>query len=75
MALKYRTLADQLREEIRGQEWKAGRRLPTEAELSERFSVSRQTVRRALQLLAEEGVVQSRQGSGTYATGVTRAWA
>ena len=75
MALKYRTLADQLREEIRTQEWKAGRRLPTEAELSERFSVSRQTVRRALQLLAEEGVVQSRQGSGTYATGVTRAWA
>ncbi len=73
MALKYRTLADQLREEIRTQEWKAGRRLPTEAELSERFSVSRQTVRRALQLLAEEGVVQSRQGSGTYATGVTRA--
>ena len=73
MALKYKSLADRILEEIRQQEWKAGRRLPTEAELSQRFGVSRQTVRRALQLLAEEGVVQSRQGSGTYATGLARA--
>ncbi len=69
MALKYRLLADQLREEMIRQEWKAGRRLPTEAELCRRFHVSRQTVRRALRQLAEEGAVQSRQGSGTYATG------
>ena len=69
MALKYRMLADQLREEMRLQDWKAGRRLPTETELTARFGVSRQTVRKALQVLAEEGVVQSRQGSGTYTTG------
>lgn len=69
MALKYRMLADQLREEMRLQDWKAGRRLPTETEMTARFGVSRQTVRKALQVLSEEGVVQSRQGSGTYTTG------
>ena len=73
MALKYQVLADQLREEMVRQEWKAGRRLPTEAELCERFQVSRQTVRRALQRLTEEGVVRSRQGSGTFATGTARS--
>ena len=71
MPLKYQLLADQLREEMRLHDWKAGRRLPTEAELCRRFHVSRQTVRRALQQLAQEGAVQSRQGSGTYATGRT----
>ena len=69
MALKYQLLADQLREEMYLQDWRAGQRLPTEGELCRRFRVSRQTVRRALQVLTEEGVVRSRQGSGTFATG------
>ncbi len=72
MALKYKLLADQLREEMYTQEWKVGHRLPTEADLAARFAVSRQTVRRAIQVLTEEGVVESRQGSGTYATGKTQ---
>ena len=71
MALKYRLLADQLREEMYSQEWTEGHRLPTEAALCRRFQVSRQTVRRALGLLTEEGVIRSRQGSGTFATGKT----
>ncbi len=69
MAIKYKVLADQLREELNAQERKGGSRLPTEAALCERFSVSRQTVRHALRLLTEEGVITARQGSGTYATG------
>lgn len=69
MPLKYRFLADQLREEIYAQEWKNGHKLPTEAELAKRFGVSRQTVRRAIRLLTEEGMVEARQGSGTFATG------
>ncbi len=73
MALKYRLLADQLREEMYTQDWKGGHKLPTEAELAARFAVSRQTVRRAIRLLTEEGAVESRQGSGTYTTGRTQS--
>ncbi|MFI1700343.1 GntR family transcriptional regulator [Streptomyces bobili] len=40
--------------------------LPTEPELVKRFGVARETVRRALQLLKESGVVMSVQGSGTF---------
>ena len=69
MALKYMLLADQLREELFNQGRMSGYKLPTETELIRRFQVSRQTVRHALQVLIEEGFVESRQGSGTYATG------
>ena len=41
-------------------------RLPTEMELSERFDASRPVVREALQRLRDDGVVVSRQGSGSY---------
>jgi GntR family transcriptional regulator len=40
--------------------------LPSEAELAERFSVSRMTARQAVQALAAEGLVRRRQGSGTF---------
>lgn len=42
------------------------RRLPSELSLMEKYGVSRQTVRRALSLLAAQGLIESRQGSGTY---------
>ncbi|WP_425502659.1 FadR/GntR family transcriptional regulator [Pelagibacterium limicola] len=41
-------------------------RLPSESELSERFGVSRPVVREALGRLREDGVIVSRQGSGSY---------
>lgn len=42
--------------------------LPTEAALGERFQVSRQTVRQALSILEDEGLIERRQGSGAYIT-------
>ncbi len=43
-----------------------GHQLPTERELSETFGVSRVTIRRAIALLAESGLVYAIQGRGTY---------
>jgi GntR family transcriptional regulator len=47
----------------------AGQLLPSEGELSDRWSVSRVTVRKALALLKEEGLVGSRRGFGWYVEG------
>ncbi len=60
-------VASALRGAIRAGEYAGGRRLPTEAELSERFSVSRQTVRRAMTSLVSEGLVYRVAGRGTFA--------
>lgn len=43
-----------------------GERLPTEKQLSELFGVSRPVVRQALQRLGADGLVQARQGAGTF---------
>lgn len=46
---------------------KAGDRLPAESDLSEELDVSRVTVRRALDILRQEHLIESRRGSGNYA--------
>ncbi len=61
----YRQVAETLTAEIRGGVHRVGSVLPSEAELRARFQVSRQTVREALRLLAEAGLVSRRQGAGT----------
>ena len=47
---------------------KPGDRLPPERELALEFGVSRPSLREAIQKLASKGMVQSRQGGGTYVT-------
>ncbi|HET6827660.1 MAG TPA: FadR/GntR family transcriptional regulator [Ramlibacter sp.] len=56
----------QLLHEIMAGQFTAGDRLPPETQLAQRFAVSRPVVREALQRLQSDGVVISRQGSGTY---------
>lgn len=62
----WRRIADRIEAEIAGSGLDAGARLPTEAELAQRFGVNRHTVRRALSALAAEGVVAAAQGRGTF---------
>ncbi len=69
MAAKYIVLARLLREELAAGGNKPGYRLPTEETLSRRYGMSRQTVRHALQLLVEDGIIEKRQGSGSYLSG------
>lgn len=64
MAL-YTRVARELKSEITDGTFPVGTILPTEAELRERFKVSRHTVREALRCLRDQNLVQSRQGSGT----------
>ncbi len=60
----YRRVADQLRGEI--SDLPAGAALASEAALERRFGVSRITVRHALDVLAQSGLVERRRGSGTF---------
>jgi GntR family transcriptional regulator len=62
-------LRDDLADRIARQELGPGAQLPTERDLSERYGVSRVTVRRALSLLAGDGLVHAVQGRGTFVTG------
>ena len=62
--MRYREIAAALRERLVGAP--PGQLLPSEAELSSEFHASRVTVRRALELLRDDGLIDSRQGFGWY---------
>ena len=62
----YAQLARAIRERIGRGEYRAGDRLPSEAELCAAFSVSPMTVRRAIGELVREDVVTTEHGRGTF---------
>lgn len=62
----YLQIADELRRNIEEAVFKVGDRLPTENELSERFGVNRHTLRRAMEVLRQEGIVGVERGRGTF---------
>lgn len=62
---RYQTVAEQLSKAIEDGTYPVGTMLPTEAELCERFGVSRQTIREATRLLLGLGLVTRHQGVGT----------
>ena len=64
--VRYRSIADELRRSVEAGEYGAGRLLPSESELSAVNGVSRVTVRKALELLRDEGLIDSRQGFGWF---------
>lgn len=64
----YKRVADELAEQITGGELEPGAQLPTENELSARFSVNRHTLRRAISILSDIGLVNVEHGRGTFVT-------
>lgn len=64
--MRYLDVADELRRQIAVGELRAGRPIPSEAQLAGDHGVSRVTVRRALAMLRDAGLVDSRQGFGWY---------
>ncbi len=62
--IRYQEIADELRE--RAAASPAGSLLPSEAEMSAEFKASRVTVRRALELVRDDGLIAARQGFGWF---------
>jgi len=69
----YQLLSEDLRKQILTGKIAVGHQLPTESELSASYRVSRQTLRRALDQLAADGLIYRIRGSGTFVSdGATR---
>lgn len=62
----YQQVMEDLKDDIERGKYPAGCRIPSEAELSQMYSVSRITVRRAVSELAAEGYLSKKQGKGTF---------
>ena len=62
MESKYKHLYNQLQAQIEKREYKAGDKLPSEGDLMELYGASRDTVRKALDLLVSWGLVERRHG-------------
>ncbi len=66
MIPKYEAIAADIRRSIEDGALKPGDKLPTVVEFCELYSVSKITVKRAIEQITEEGLITSRRGSGTY---------
>jgi GntR family transcriptional regulator len=62
----YYDVMDFLLEDIQSGKYSPGARLPSEDQLAREFSVSRVTLREALRVLEDDGVIVRRHGSGTF---------
>ncbi len=65
----YRLVQTVIQEGVAKGVWKTGQMLPTERELAQAFAVSVGTVKRAMLNLTHEGLLNRKQGSGTFVSG------
>lgn len=69
---KYIQLKDIIIQYLSDKQYESGQKIPSESELIEQFQVSRGTVRQALGELADEGVIYTEKGRGSFFSGVLR---
>ncbi len=62
----YKQIADELRDRILAGELTEGAQLPSERELSDEYETSRVTVRQAIAILRNEGLITVKQGTGVF---------
>ena len=62
---KYETIVNVLRERIQNGIYPTDSLLPNQLELVDEFNVSRATIKKAINILAMEGLIYSQRGSGT----------
>lgn len=66
---RYAEVAKLLKEEVHRGAWAPGAAIPAESELAKNFGVALGTMRKALDVLVEQGIVERVQGKGTYVRG------
>jgi len=64
--MKYTQIIDDLKKQLLSGKIKAGDKLPSENQLSETYGISRQTVRKALQVLEQDDYIYAVHGKGTF---------
>ncbi len=69
---KYYKLMEYLRDEMLVGRIMPGDKIPSENELAEKFSMSRHTVRKSIAILANEGLLYTEHGRGTFSSGALR---
>jgi GntR family transcriptional regulator len=62
----YRQVAEEIRQAVVSRVWAPGAQLPSEPDLARRYAVSRATVREALRVLEQDGMVVANRGQGTF---------
>ena len=62
-------VTQQLQEQVARGTWPVGKRIPAETELAERLGVGRSTIREAIRALVQAGLLEPRQGAGTFVRG------
>lgn len=62
----YLQISEDIKEKIKTGVYQEGKKIPTEEMLCEQFNVSRITVRKAIQVLCDEGILVKRHGKGTF---------
>lgn len=69
-ALRYMQVYLDLKDQIAGGDFQRGTQIPTEKELMSHYGISITTLRRAINILCQEGLLTKKQGSGTYVNGI-----
>lgn len=73
MKPKYQVIIDDIKSKILSGDYTVGEQIPTESALQTMYEVSRQTVRKAILELSNEGFLRSEKGSGTYVSNQYRS--
>ena len=73
MKPKYQVIIEDIKSNILSGIYGVGEQIPTESDLHDKYQVSRQTVRKAILELSNEGFLRSEKGSGTYVSGQYRS--
>lgn len=66
MKEKYKNVYEDIKKDILFNHYRAGNQMPTQETLAKKYHISRMTLKKVLHLLQEEGLIYSKQGSGTF---------
>src|SRR5699024_12077291 len=72
MQRKYLTIYDDLVDKIKANVWPVSTMLPSENKLTEEYQTSRETIRKALDLLSQNGYIQKIRGKGSVVIDMNR---